>query len=60
MSKVKKEENKELRVQIKFLRSHRKYHRGDVAVFTESKAEPYIRDVREGGAFAEVVQVMEG
>jgi hypothetical protein len=48
-----------VKYQVKFLRSHRKYHRGDVAVFTEEKAGPYIQEVNEGGAFAEVIQVME-
>lgn len=49
-----------VRYQVKFLRSHRKYHRGDIAVFPEERAAPYIEDIREGGAFAEVIQVMEG
>lgn len=47
-----------IRYKLRFLRSHRKYQTGDVAVFDEAKAEIYLKDLREGGAFAEVVEVL--
>lgn len=55
----KQKTDKPVKYQLRFLRSHRKYHKGDVAVFTEEKAKPYLQDVAEGGPFAELVDIFE-